>query len=103
MQITSLALDPKKEHGFRPNSTGSSGGYLTVTEKLPAPADEASELTVTTIGPLTARGAIAGIVAGFVASVRHGAVVHVTPVMTPMVTLGAVSVPVPVFSRQKNC
>jgi len=61
------------------------------------------EVTVTAIGLLTAPGAIAGIVAGFVVSVRQGAVVHVTPVMVPIVILGVASIPVPVFSRQKYC
>jgi hypothetical protein len=94
---------PRKKVRFRPSFTGSSGGYATVTEKLPVPVDEEVELTVTAIGVLTAPGAIGGIVAGLVARVRQGAVVHVMPVMVPIVILGVASVPVPVFSRQKYC
>jgi hypothetical protein len=56
------------------------------------------EVTVTAIGLLTVPGAIEGIGVGFVVTDRQGVVVHVTPVMAPIV-----SSPVPVFSRQKNC
>jgi hypothetical protein len=61
------------------------------------------EVTVTAIGLLTVPGAIEGIGVGFVVTDRQGVVVHVTPVMAPIVILGLVSSPVPVFSRQKNC
>jgi len=92
---------PGKRVRFRPSCTGSSGGYVTVIEKVPEPAAEAVELTVTATGLLTVLGGIGGIVVGAVVSDRQGAVVHVTPLVAPIVILGVASVPVPVFSRQK--
>ena len=88
--------DPKKNIGFRPNLTGSSGGYVTVNEKLPDPEADAGTLAVTVTGALTVPAATAGIVAGVVATLKPVIVVLAS------VILGVGSFPVPVFSRQKN-
>jgi hypothetical protein len=88
--------DPKKERGFRPNYTGSSGGYATVSEKVPEPVGVDGILTVTVTGALTPPALIAGIVVGVVATVRP------VTVVVPNVILGVASFPVAVFSRQKN-
>ncbi len=89
--------DPEKESGFRPNLTGSSGGYATVSEKVPEPEGDDGILTVTVTGALTLPALIAGIVVGVVATVSPVTVVVLK------VILGVASFPVPVFSRQKNC
>jgi hypothetical protein len=98
LRIAFLATPTQeKERGFRPSLTGSSGGYATVSEKLPEPEGVDGILAVTVIGPLTPPALIAGIVVGVVATVRP------VTVEVPKVMAGVASFPVPVFSRQKNC